>query len=114
MGLSCPISSGGRTRRGIRGCGGWVWAASSTGDAEPVEDVIGLDRNIVVDACSTDGLEVSSVSSAGPTGERRVLLGRNRGCAVTKDVGPLLDAFSKIMVVEGSVAEKSMSIRTND
>lgn len=102
MGLGCPISGGGggggtrrRVRRGRR--------VSSAGNTEPVENIISLDRDIVVYTSSTDSLEVRSVSGASPAGQRRVLLGRRRGLAVAENVGPLLNTFTKVVVIESSV-----------
>jgi hypothetical protein len=58
----------------------------------------------MVDVCGADGLEVRAISHAGPTREGRVLLGCSGRCAVSKDVGPLFDAFRKFFVVESRVA----------
>lgn len=98
VGLSCPIRS-----RCCCGRGSRTWRSPTAGDTEPVENIIGLDWNVVVYTSSTDSLEVRSVNGASPPRQRRVLLSRSWGLAVVENVCPLLDAFGEIVVVEGSV-----------
>jgi hypothetical protein len=45
-----------------------------TSDTEECKDIVRLDRDVVVDTFSTDGLEVGSVSLACPAGKGRILL----------------------------------------
>lgn len=59
MGLSCPV--GGRHSSGLGGVAGVGRRAATASDAEPVQNVVGLNRNIVVYISSTDGLEIGSV-----------------------------------------------------
>jgi len=72
--------SGDRNARG-RGCSGASGRgrssrrrapASTASDAEPVEDIVGLDGDVVVHTLSRDGLEVGTVDLPRPSADRRV------------------------------------------
>lgn len=62
MSLSYPIGGGSSGGGRVAGGGRIGASAISASDAEPVENVVGLDRNIVVDTSSIDGLEVWAVN----------------------------------------------------
>jgi hypothetical protein len=62
LSLGCPIG-GGCSGGGRVAGGGRIGRASaiSASDTEPVENVVGLDRNVMVYTSSADGLEVRAV-----------------------------------------------------
>jgi len=57
--LSCPIGGGRSSGLGrVAGVGG---RAAATSNTEPIENIIGLNRNVVVYVSSADGLKIGSV-----------------------------------------------------
>lgn len=95
-----------------RGCGsgdggdgvdnGWV---GTRDDVEPFQHVVLLSGDVVGDVGGADGLELRAIDVASPSADGGVVLDRGGGLAVSKDVGPLLDALSVIAVAQGGVTK---------
>lgn len=98
--IGCCGDSGGRNHSS-----GWHSAV----EAKEADDIICLDGDVMGNALCTNGLEVRSVGRTRPSRNGGVCLNLRGSLGITKNVSPLLDGFTEIVVIQSFVTGRPIS-----